>query len=355
MTKEIVKIPACPFCGSNIEKPEISGDDPDIILGRCSCGAIYACDESGKNMGVAFIEALVMACNKDWDMAWELSEDKDFKTEIVEHYDLISHLVVPEGVLDKRRIAGALFFVKLAATLDIKEGKQKEANAKISTPSFKEKDYPAIRLSKKEVEDLIASYNFRPILALAGRDKRLIKNLQRLLYSADPLIRARTAEVLGRVCAIISKSGSAQQISRLIQTLLYSIVDTAAFSLGAFEAIAEIIANAPELFERYVPYLYQLLSEKSRRAKALMALARISEAKPELLRGRAFYLLRFLNDDDPEVRGYTIILLQRLGASELKEDIAKLKGDMNEISVYENGDILMKTIDELVSKALNRL
>ena len=113
-----MRIPICPFCGLNIERPKILGDDPDILVGKCPCGAVYACDESGKNRGAAFIEALVMACNKDWDKAWELSEDRDFKTEIIEHYDIVSHFVVPSGVFEKRRISGALFFVRLNSPLN---------------------------------------------------------------------------------------------------------------------------------------------------------------------------------------------------------------------------------------------
>lgn len=352
MTREIVNIPSCPFCGIDIERPEILGEDPDIRLGKCSCGAIYACDESGKNMGIAFVEALVMACNKDWDKAWGLSEDQDFKTEVIEHYDIVSHFVVPGGVFDKRRISGVLFFVRLNNPQDIQD--IKNDYKVVDTESNKDEAPLDMKLSRTDVERLIASYDIPSILHRAGKDKRLIKNLQRLLYSADPIIRARAAEAMGKVCAVISKRES-KKISRLIQTLLYSIIDTAAFSLGAFEAIAEIIVNAPDMFEGYVPHLYQLLSEKSRRPKALMALARISEVRPELLRPRAFYLLKFLNDDDPEVRGYTVILLEKLHASELKSDIAKLKGDMHKISFYNNGEILTKTIDELVYTALNNL
>jgi len=343
MTDEIIQVPICPFCGREIERPEIEGDDPDIVLGRCECGSIYACDESGKNLGTAFIEALVLACNKDWDMAWNLSEDKDFKTEVIEHYDLESHLVVPGGVFDKRRIAGALYFVRLNSPL-VSEERRLTEKTYLDTKSA----YSNIRgLSKKKVEELISSYNLDPIIDMAGRDRKLIQNLQRLLYSADPLIRLRAADALGKVCGIISKHNP-QKVARLIQTLLYSIIDTAAFSIGAFEAVAEIIVNAPDLYEKYIPYIWQLLSEESRRPKAIMALARISEVRPKILRGMSFYLLKFLNDKNPEVRGYTVLLLKRLNATELKDDIEKLKGDMNEISLYKNGEIKKTTINQLV-------
>ena len=350
MTKELIQIPVCPFCGQEIERPGISGDDPDIVLGRCKCGAVYACDESGKNLGTAFVEALVFACNNDWNKAWELSEDRDFITDVVENYDPVNHFVVPGGFFDKRRIVGALYFVRLHEPTTIYEEKFGFSEQKKSVAD----SVSTAELSKQKVEELISSYQLTPIIKRAGKDKRLIQYLQRLLYSPDPLIRARAAEALGKVCGVISRN-EPKKVGRLIQTLLYSIVDSAAFSLGAFEAIAEIICNAPKLYEKYVPYIWQLLAEKSRRAKAIMVLSKISEVRPDLLRGKAFYLLKFLDDKDPEVRGYTVLLLQRIGASELKEDIAKLKGDMNKIPLYENGEIKMSTIDELVSSAMKVL
>ena len=165
MSREIVQKPICPFCGLDIERPEMAGDNPDILLGKCSCGAIYACDESGKNLGSAFIEALVMACNKDWDRAWELSEDRDFKTGVIEHYDPVSHYVVPGGVVDKRRIVGALFFVRLNKPLEINIEISSQIMDKVSVL---DKKYSGKSLSKDEIEALISSYHIIPIINMAG-------------------------------------------------------------------------------------------------------------------------------------------------------------------------------------------
>jgi len=40
----------------------------EMPLGTCSCGAVYACDVTGHNLGSAMIEALVHACTGDWDL-----------------------------------------------------------------------------------------------------------------------------------------------------------------------------------------------------------------------------------------------------------------------------------------------
>jgi hypothetical protein len=65
--RDIIVRPSCPFCGMAIEKP---GDldirtQTEMPLGACSCGAVYACDVTGHNLGAAMIEALVAACDGD--------------------------------------------------------------------------------------------------------------------------------------------------------------------------------------------------------------------------------------------------------------------------------------------------
>jgi len=61
--RQVIKKPTCPFCGIFIEKPkELSTRMPgEMPVGSCSCGAVYACDETGHNLGSAMIEALVAA------------------------------------------------------------------------------------------------------------------------------------------------------------------------------------------------------------------------------------------------------------------------------------------------------
>jgi len=77
---------------------------------------------------------------------------------------------------------------------------------------------------------------------LKAKDKKIIRYLQRLLYSGDSLLRQRAAEILGGACAVLGDRDSGM-VSKLLQSLFYSLTDTAAYPLGAFEAIGEIIAQ----------------------------------------------------------------------------------------------------------------
>ena len=72
--KDIMVKPPCPFCGMLIPRPQ-EIPSREMPLGSCSCGAVYACDVTGHNLGSAMIEALVYACGGDWDCAWDLTPD----------------------------------------------------------------------------------------------------------------------------------------------------------------------------------------------------------------------------------------------------------------------------------------
>jgi len=77
--KEPTREVTCPFCGKPIERPrELATHRPrEMPVGSCTCGAVYAYDATGHNLGAAFVEALVFACNWDWDLAWGLLPEED--------------------------------------------------------------------------------------------------------------------------------------------------------------------------------------------------------------------------------------------------------------------------------------
>ncbi len=357
--REPIKRPECPFCGSLVEPPqELStrraGEMP---VGSCSCGAVYACDETGHDLGSAMIEALVFGCNMDWDLAWGLEPEEDYLQEIVENYDLGNHLIIPSGTYEGRRISGALYFVRLHQ--DVQEVTSDGVKKSLSraVPASRESSQGRTRkktLSKKTVEALVESYEIDPILDAAREDKKIIRYVQRLLYSGDALLRQRAAETLGRACAVVGEKDPGM-VSKLLQGLFYSITDTAAFPLGAFEAIGEIISHRPDLFGGYAPQLYQFVADETRKAQTLQALGRVAKSSSEILRKHTLYFFAFLEDPDPSVRGYTAWLMGNLGAYEAKKDLGKLQQESHEIEIYENGNIEKKTVGQVASEAMSKL
>ena len=323
-------------------------------VGGCSCGAVYACDVTGHNLGTAMIDALIFSCNGDWDLAWNLLPEDDYLEDQVKNYDLENHLIIHGGVYEGRRVSGTLYFIRLRQDVREVTGEGVKNQLKKTTPvsqgSYAREKGKKL-FTKKDVEDLVKEYKVETLLSMAEQDIRIIRDLQRLLYSGDKLLRLSAADVLGKVSAQIAQKDPGT-VSKLLQGLFTSITDTAASSWGSLDAIGEIISNTPEQFAGYVPQLYQFLRDRALLAEALRALGIIGEAKPHLIRNKAFHFIPLLLDPDPEIRGYTAILLGNSGAHEARDDLKRLLDDITAIEIYRDGRISKPTIAQLASEAL---
>ncbi len=358
--KDFTKKVECPFCGLPVERPTepLARRYGEMPAGSCRCGAVFACDITGRNLGAAFIEALVFGCDMDWDLAWSLRPGEDYTDRLVEKYDLKSHLIVPAGSYDGRRVSGALYFIRLHREIrDVtgngvqnKLGRARGAAAPGQAPEH----VSAIKMDKKEIRRLAAEYRVEPLMAAAGVDKRIVRDLQRLLYSEDDLTRHRAADILGQVSAAIAKREPGA-ISTLLQGLLNSIAAPGAASWGSIEAMGEIIAQTPDLYAGYLPLLYTFLGDRDHRPRILRAAARIARVRPDLLRGAAFRLIKFLNDPDPGVRGWAALLSGYLGMAEAKKDLEKITGDSGRIIIYNNGEFEETTVGRLAAEALEKI
>jgi HEAT repeat protein len=192
------------------------------------------------------------------------------------------------------------------------------------------------------------------LLAIAAEDTRIIRDLQRLLYSIDRLIRWRAADLLGKASAIIARKDPGT-ISRLIQGLLTSLTDTAASSWGSLDALGDIISNSPQKFAGYIPHLYQLTADRSLLPDILRALGKISAKQPDLIRKSAYQLLPLLKDPEPKIRGHAAVILGNVGASEAREDLTKLLNDSATLDIYRDGIIETVTLAQVTSEAIEKL
>ncbi len=357
--RDVLAKPACPFCGMLIDKPrELETDmQTEMPVGRCPCGAVYACDVTGHNLGTAMIEALLFGCDGDWDLAWSLLPEKDYIEKQLGNYDLETHLIVHGGVYQSRRIAGSLYFIRLLE--DIREvteegAKQQRERAKPAPPGSSVERKGRKSFSKREVEMLVNEYDLGPLLSIAAKDKRIIRDLQRLIYSVDLLFRWRATDALGKVSGVIAQYDPGA-ISKLLQRLLTASADTASSSWGCLDAIGDIISNSPEQFGGYMPQLYQFAGDRALLAEVLRALGKIGKVRPDLIRKKALHFIPFLQDPDPEIRGYAAILLGNLGAQEARDDLTRLGDDSAVMEVYRNGTLEKLTVGKLAIEALEKL
>ncbi|RMF99929.1 MAG: hypothetical protein D6726_12155 [Nitrospirae bacterium] len=106
--------PRCPFCRELFERPrDIPTELSFFFGGRCSCGAVYGCDPTGRNLGEVFADTLAFACGDDWEMASGLEEGEDY--EVRELFYLPgAHRVLPGEMARLRQgVRARLIFVKI--------------------------------------------------------------------------------------------------------------------------------------------------------------------------------------------------------------------------------------------------
>ena len=72
---------ACPFCEAHVPRPRKMPEVEDAVAGRCTCGAIYVADLTGKSGGQCLVHALTLLCDGDVDRAMGLSSGEDYQLE----------------------------------------------------------------------------------------------------------------------------------------------------------------------------------------------------------------------------------------------------------------------------------
>lgn len=368
MKKSELKMPPwCPFCGQNIGKPQppVQRKLGEFTVGACQCGAVYTCDPTGHNVGAAMVEALVYACNDDWDLAWELEPEKDYLTGRIENYDELTHQVLDQKHIDGRYVRGVLYFVRLHK--EITELAQRVAAKKSGTAApivpASAGDLPAIeperdpkrvrqKASKVAVRQLVEAGNLDGLVDLLFDDVKTLWFMQRLLYDPDEAKRWQVAHLIGQVCARFS-TRQPGPVSDLLHRLFEASSDSAATHWGLVETIGAIVAARSDIFGAFTRHLLRYLSHPTTRNQVLWALGTIAEKRPDLVRSTPFYqLFSFLDSPDPMAKALAIRLMGRIRATEVEQKIEALADLDIPVTLYENGQPQATTIAVLCREAL---
>ena len=348
--------PRCPFCYHLIEQPKElqSRKIVEFPLGVCGhCGVVYVYDTTGHNMGAAFIEALLFACNDDDSLAFSLSYGEDYTDAVIGNYDIITHTITPEKIYNDRYVRGVLIFLKLTDQFkEVTEQKVRE-KSKSMLPFTKEK----LRSGKfsREIVRRHALENKRAeLIALAEEDTRVLNELQRMLYTPDEAMRWQIIEILGEVSGKVSEQRP-DLVSKLLSNLLQSAASPSTCAWGAVEAAGTIISVTPDLFGEFSPVLLAFLKQKTSLREVTWAIGRISEVEPGLVK-HAFKTLRsFIREQDPSLRGYAAWALGNLGYAEVTEELKTLLSDDEKLFIFRNAELKETTVAELAKEAIEKL
>jgi len=373
MTKntQIKTRPWCPFCGQDVGRPQepLQRKLDEFTVGECQCGATYTCDPTGFNVGAAMVEAIVHACDDNWDLAWELLPDEDYLTGRIDNYDEQTHQVYETKNVDGRKVTGVLYFVRLNRDLAaLANHLHADKNAKDSAllEADPAKDLPAMevardpkrkkkRADKAIITRMVADQDIDGLVDLAFDDLKTLRFIQRLLYDPDEGKRWQYAHVLGQVCRRLStrKPGA---VSDLLHRLYEACSDSAAAHWGLLESIGSIIAARPDIYGAFARHLLMHRGVPSSRVQVLWALGALAEKRPDIVRATPFYsLFPYVTSPEAITRGHAVRLFGRIAATEVESEIEKLTGDNAELTIYEQGQPVRTTVAELAREALARL
>lgn len=371
MSKQRITTPPwCPFCGQKVGRASdaIERKMHEFKVGRCSCGAVYSCDPTGHNIGSAMVETLVLACDNNWDFAWDLLPEDDYLTGRIEDYDELTHQVINTKNIDGRPVRGVLYFVRLHTAISEisqrvkakKEAQSNQVNADAEQPLPVIEPAPdpkrkKVRATKELVKQHVEGDDVDALVALCFDDKKTLRLMQRLLYEPDEGRRAHIAWMIGKVCARVA-SREPGQVSELLHRLFEACSDSAATPWGMVETIGEVIAGRADIFGAFTRHLLNYMNDSSTQVQVIWALGRIARVRPDLIRATPFYtLFHFINHPDPRMRGLIARLLGRIKASEAAIQLMSLNEDTAGLSFWEDNCSVSCTVSELAQEAVARI
>jgi len=369
--EQIIVRPWCPFCGQKVGKASHASARKmtEFPVGRCQCGAVYASDATGHNVGAAIVETLVYACNDNADLAWELMPEDDYLTGRIENYDERLHQVVATKNVDGRAVRGVLYFVRLHTDIQdvAKRIAEKKSEAVQNTPGAPDEQKPGLiepapdeqrvrrKANKKLIKELVEKEDIDTLVGLCFDDKKSLRLMQRLLYDPVEENRWRTAWVIGRVT---SRTATREPgpVSELLHRLFEACSDSAATPWGMVETIGYIVSMRPDIFGAFTRHLLNYIGEPSTQNQALWALAEIAQQRPDLIRDTPFYnLFHFLKHPQPQVRGQVARLMGRIKATEATMQLMEISNDEEEFRYCRDGKLVTSTIAGAAGTALQAI
>ena len=175
---------------------------------------------------------------------------------------------------------------------------------------------------KRRVYDLLKSADFdrslEEILQFPAR--RVINPLFSFLYNSDEQIRWRTITAMGAVVAKLADEDM-ESARVIMRRLMWNLNDeSGGIGWGSPEAMGEILACNETLAKEYAHILISYIREegnfqehKLMQRSVLWGIGRLSQVRPELVKGAVPYLLPYLKSRDDTARGLAVWIMGYLG------------------------------------------
>jgi hypothetical protein len=149
----------------------------------------------------------------------------------------------------------------------------------------------------------------------------------------------------------------------MMRRLMWNLNDeSGGMGWGSPEAMGEILATHSGLAHEYAHILLSYaredgnyLEHEGLQRGLLWGIGRLSEKKPELVRGAAVFLLPYLASQDGMIRGLSARIMGLLQAKEAQPMLRRLTEDESELIIMVENNLTTRRVKDLAEEALRSI
>ena len=216
-------------------------------------------------------------------------------------------------------------------------------------------------LSREVLAGLLRENKPEEVIALARKDRRLVRVLSGFLFDNEELVLWRAVTMLGHLAV-----AEPELVRPIVKRLLWSLAEEASIvGWGSNQALGEIYHRNPDVAGnagRIAAHFLddEELSNPANRnttmlAGSIWAIGEISVSDHALSLEMAPMLVAFLADPEPQVRAVTAWTLGRLKYSPAVAALEALSGDDATAEVYEDEYLKQLAVKDFAAFALKNI
>jgi hypothetical protein len=220
------------------------------------------------------------------------------------------------------------------------------------------------RSLKKKLFDLLNQGDLEKALVEIGRlpPRQIINPLLSFLQSGNEKLKWGAVKAMGVVVSqLADRDLEAARV--IMRRLMWSLNDeSGGIGWGSPEAMGEILATHGELAREYAHILLSYarqdgnyLEYEALQRGLLWGIGRLSEKRPELVRGAAASLLPYLASQDGVIRGLSARIMGLLQIKEAQLELRKLTGDESELFILLENNLTVLRVKDLAEEALRAI
>ena len=205
-------------------------------------------------------------------------------------------------------------------------------------------------LKKTVLKNLIINLDWDGILSWWNEERSAQRVVMSLLFDNDPLVKWRTIQALGRICAVKAESDP-EWFKGIIRHFLWGMNDESGNLIWiAPEALSEIFLRVPGVIDEYSSLVIVNYDLEPFEAGVHLFMARISALNSVVLKDFSHVLLESLKDNDPKIRMYAAVALKNIDPS-FEAQFMHLESDAESVEVFDFADSKLKkdTVGSLVT------